>query len=218
MSAISIGLSPELQVYMLQHSTLISPIALELIEETRALGDRASMQIAPEQAIFMGLITRLSGARRAVEVGTFTGLSAMAVAASLPDDGRLLCCDISEEWTSIARRYWARAGVDGKIELRLAPAIDTLRSLPNDPSVDLAFIDADKEGYVGYYEELIPRLTEGGILLADNVLWSGRVTNDDPSDQNLGAIQQFNDHVAADPRVEVVMLPIGDGLTLARKL
>jgi caffeoyl-CoA O-methyltransferase len=187
-----------------------------LIEETQSLGGVAMMQIAPEQGAFMTLLTRAIGARRAVEVGTFTGYSALCIARGLPADGRLLCCDVSEEWTAIARRHWELAGVANRIDLRIAPAIETLRALP-DEEIDLAFIDADKPSYIRYYEQLVPRLRPGGLLLADNVLWSGRVVDEGADDENTVAIRAFNDHVAADGRMETVMLPISDGLTIACK-
>ena len=165
----------------------------------------------------MTLLTRVVGARRAIEVGTFTGYSALAIARGLPDDGHLLCCDVSEEWTSIAGRHWDLAGIAGKIELRIGPALDTLRSLPRDESYDLAFIDADKPNYPNYFEELLPRLRRNGVILVDNTLWSGAVIDSSTTDDNTKAIQAFNDMVAADDRVDCVMLAISDGLTLLRK-
>lgn len=158
----------------------------------------------------------LVGARRAVEVGTFTGFSALAIARALPSDGHLLCCDVSEEWTAIGRRAWARAGVDDRIELRIAPALDTLAGLPDEPIIDLVFIDADKPGYVDYWEALLPRMRPGGLVLVDNTLWSGRVVDGADHDDTTSVIRAFNDHVTADPRVELVVLPICDGLTLCR--
>jgi predicted O-methyltransferase YrrM len=175
------------------------------------------MQIAPEQGAFLSILARLLRARFAVEVGTFTGYSSLCIARGLAEGGRLLCCDVSEKWTSVARRYWARAGVADRIELRLAPALETLRVLPQEPTVDLAFIDADKGGYIAYWEELIPRTRPGGVLLVDNVLWSGRVADPGDDDEDTRHIRTFNDHAAADGRVDLVMLPIADGLTLARK-
>lgn len=175
------------------------------------------MQIAPEQGTFLTLLTASLGARRAVEVGTFTGYSSVCIARGLAPDGHLLCCDVSEAWTSVARRYWARAGLADRIELRLGPAADTLASLPEEPVVDLAFLDADKPGYHTYYELLLPRVRPGGLLLADNVLQHGGVLDPDDHAENTEAIRAFNDHVAADDRVDVVMLPLADGLTVARK-
>ncbi|MGH9030814.1 MAG: O-methyltransferase [Acidimicrobiia bacterium] len=188
-----------------------------LIDETAELGGIAMMQIAPEQGAFMTLLTRLVGARQAVEVGTFTGYSALAIARGLPDEGHLLCCDVSEEWTSVAGRYWDLAGVAGKIELRIGPALDTLRSLPRDEVYDLAFIDADKPNYANYFEELVARLRRNGVILVDNTLWGGAVADSSTTDDNTKAIRAFNDMVAADDRVDCVMLAISDGLTLLRK-
>jgi caffeoyl-CoA O-methyltransferase len=174
------------------------------------------MQISPEQGAFMTLFTRLIGARRAVEVGTFTGYSALCIARGLPDDGSLLCCDVSEEWTALGRRAWDRAGVADPITLEIAPALDTLRALPHEPSFDLGFIDADKPAYPGYYEEILARLRPNGVILVDNVLWGGAVLTES-DDENTVAIQSFNDMVAADDRVESTILALGDGLTVARK-
>ena len=218
MASKSPWLSDELHAYIVGHGTPPDDIQQRLIEETAALGGVSKMQIAPEQGAFMTLLCRVSAARNAIEIGTFTGYSALALARGLPDDGRLLCCDVSEEWTAIARRYWKEAGVESKIELRIAPALDTLRSLPIGDEFDLAFIDADKENYLAYAEEIVPRLRQGGLLLVDNTLWSGEVA--DPTiveGDNLLAIRAFNDAFAADQRLDVVVLPISDGLTLARK-
>jgi caffeoyl-CoA O-methyltransferase len=218
MASKSPWLSDELHAYIVGHGTPPDDIQQRLIDETAVLGGVSKMQIAPEQGAFMTLLCRVSAARRVIEIGTFTGYSALALARGLPDDGRLLCCDVSEEWTAIARRYWKEAGVDHKIELRIAPALDTLRALPIGDEFDLAFIDADKENYLAYAEEIVPRLRQGGLLLVDNTLWSGEVA--DPTiveGDNLLAIRAFNDAFAADPRLDVVILPISDGLTLARK-
>jgi caffeoyl-CoA O-methyltransferase len=218
MASKSPWLSDELHAYIVGHGTPPDDIQQRLIDETAALGGVSKMQIAPEQGAFMTLLCRVSAARRVIEIGTFTGYSALALARGLPDDGLLLCCDVSEEWTAIARRYWKEAGVDHKIELRIAPALDTLRALPIGDEFDLAFIDADKENYLAYAEEIVPRLRQGGLLLVDNTLWSGEVA--DPTiveGDNLLAIRAFNDAFAADPRLDVVILPISDGLTLARK-
>jgi caffeoyl-CoA O-methyltransferase len=152
-----------------------------------------------------------------IEVGTFTGYSSLCLARALPADGTLLCCDLNHEWTSIARRHWQAAGVADKVELRLGPALETLRSLPRDPVVDLSFIDADKESYRAYYEEILPRTRPSGLILFDNVLWFGRVLDRGSDDADVRAIQELNDFLVTDPRVESVMLPIADGLTICRK-
>ena len=214
----SFTLSPEVHEYLVGHSTPLDDVRCRLAAETRALGTVAGMQVAPEQAQFLTVLTRLVGVELAVEVGTFTGMSALSIAMGLADGGRLVCCDVSEEWTNVARRYWAEAGVDERIDLHIGPAIDTLGNLPAGAYLDLAFIDADKGGYVGYWEALVPRMRPGGLLLVDNVLWSGRVVHAGDRDDDTMAIRRFNDHAAADGRVELVMLPISDGLTVARRL
>jgi caffeoyl-CoA O-methyltransferase len=203
--------------YLVAHAPPLDDVQGDLIAETEALGGISMMQIAPEQGAFMTLLTRLIGARNAIEVGTFTGYSAISIARGLPDDGTLLCCDVNEEWTAIARKYWERAGVDDKIELRIAPAIETLRSLPAGERFDLAFIDADKPSYPHYYEEVLARLRRKGVILVDNTLWGGAVADAKATDDNTKAIRAFNDAVAADDRVESTILTVGDGLTLIRK-
>jgi caffeoyl-CoA O-methyltransferase len=209
-------LSDEMHAYVVAHGATPDPVVAELIEETRAsLPEQAVMQIAPEQAPLFTLLARISGARQAVEVGTFTGLSSIAIARGLPDDGRLICCDVSEQYTAIARRYWERTGLSNKIELRLGPATETLRAMPTEPHLDLAFIDADKTGYSAYWAELVPRMRPGGLLMVDNVLRHGRILS--PANDDDRAMVLFNEEVMADDRVEPVMLPIGDGLTLARR-
>jgi caffeoyl-CoA O-methyltransferase len=213
----SFHLSPAVHSYLVEHGTPPDAILRELAEETARLGPIAMMQIAPEQGAFMTLLARAIGARRAVEVGTFTGYSALCIARGLPEDGTLLACDVSEEWTSIGRRYWERAGVAKKIELRLGPALETLRALPGEPLFDLGFIDADKPSYPAYYEEILRRLRPGGLVLVDNVLWMGRVADPAADDEQTRAIRAFNHAVAADRRVECVMLAVSDGLTLLRK-
>ena len=210
-------LTSELAAYLVGHGSPPDDVQSALIEETRGLGAVAGMQIAPEQGAFLTILTRIMGVRSAVEVGTFTGYSALCIARGLADGGRLLCCDVSEEWTAVARRAWDRAGVADRIDLRIAPGADTLRALPEAETIDLAFIDADKPSYGVYYEEILRRLRPNGVLLVDNVLWDGRVVQPDAADENTVAIRAFNDMVAADPRVEAVMLPIADGLTLCRK-
>ena len=174
----TIGLDAPLHDYLLAHSTPLSELQRQLIEKTSVLGGVARMQIAPEQGAFMTALTRLLRVRFAVEVGTFTGYSALAIASGLPPGGRLLCCDVSEEWTLMAREFWLAAGVEDRIELRIAPALETLQSLPKDRAIDLAFIDADKTNYHLYYDEIVPRLAPRGVLLVDNVLWSGRVIDE----------------------------------------
>ena len=213
----SLGLSPELHAYLVDHGPPPDPVLDSLARETQALGPISIMQVAPEQGALLTMLVRLTGARRVVEIGTFTGYSALCLARGLPDDGKLLCCDVSEDWTAIAKRHWEKAGVAHKIDLVIAPALDTLRALPKTPQLDFAFIDADKVSYIDYYEEILARLVPGGLVLVDNVLWSGAVVNPEAKDANTEAIRRFNDHVAADRRVDSVMLPISDGLTFARK-
>ncbi len=214
MSPKSFLLTPQLHDYLVGHSLPLDEVQRQLIAETAALGSVSGMQVAPEQGALLTVLTRALGVRQAVEVGTFTGYSALCIARGLAEGGHLLCCDVSEEWTAIARRAWQRAGVADRIELRLAPGLDTLRSLPAEPWLDLAFVDADKGGYRAYAEELIPRLRPGGVLLVDNVLWAGRVLEPDGG-EDAGHIRAFNDWLVADPRVDCAMLPVADGLTMA---
>ena len=212
-------LTPELADYVRASTETPDDVAADLIAETAAMAERgeasATMQIGPEQGAFMQLLTRALGVRRAIEIGTFTGLSALYVARGLPDDGSLLCLDVNEDWTAVAQRYWARAGLSDRIELRLGRAIDTLRGLPAEPTFDLAFVDADKTGYAAYLEELHPRLTGNAVVLVDNTLWSGRVL--DPHSDDDRAIAELNASLVADLRWETVLLPIADGLTMLRK-
>jgi len=211
----ALTVTSELVDYVVAHGSWPEdPVLSDLRDETAALGPVASMQIGPDQGQLLTLLTRLVGASRAVEVGTFTGYSSLCIARGLAAAGTLLCCDVSEAWTAMARKAWERAGVAERIELRIAPAIETLRSLPTGPTIDLAFIDADKGGYCDYWDELVPRVRPGGLLLADNVLWSGRVVEGD-GDEDVRSIRAFNDRVAADDRVDVVVLPAFDGLTVA---
>ncbi|MER7267910.1 O-methyltransferase [Micromonospora carbonacea] len=215
MTTKSLPLTPELHAYVVAHGSAPDEVMRDLVEETlAALPAEARMQVAPEQAAFLTFLTRLVGARRAVEVGTFTGMSSLAIARGLAEGGRLTCFDISAEYTDVARRYWARAGVDDRIELRIGPAGDTLRELPHERHLDFAFIDADKVGYPVYWAELVPRMRPGGIVAVDNTLRGGRVLA--PSNADDRAVAAFNDEVMADVRVEPVLLPIADGLTLAR--
>ncbi|HMF82401.1 MAG TPA: O-methyltransferase [Acidimicrobiia bacterium] len=213
----SFFLTKPVHEYLVAHAPPLDDVQRDLIAETEELGGISMMQIAPEQGAFMTVLTRLVGARSAIEVGTFTGYSSISIARGLPGDGTLLCCDVNEEWTAIARKYWERAGLDGKIELRLAPAVDTLRQLPAGEQFDLAFIDADKANYPSYYAEVLSRLRRNGVILVDNTLWGGAVADPKASDDNTRAILAFNDMVANDERVESVILTVGDGLTLIRK-
>jgi caffeoyl-CoA O-methyltransferase len=209
----------EVRDYAVAHgSWQPDPVVQDLHRDTAALGDPAGMQIADDEGQLLTMLARLTGARRAVEVGTFTGYSSLCIARGLAPGGSLLCCDVSEEWTAIARAAWERAGVSDRIELRIAPALDTLAALPDEPVLDLVFIDADKPNYPAYWDALVPRVRPGGVLLADNVLWSGEIVNEAESNANVDALRQFNEKVAADDRVEAVMLTAFDGLTIARKL
>ena len=211
-------LSPGLADYLAGHSTPPDALLRDLTAETaERFPDHLRMQIGHQQGTFLTMLAGLMEARHAVEVGTFTGYSSICLARGMATDGKLICCDISEEWTRIGRKAWQRAGVADRIELRLGPGLDTLRDLPRQPHLDFVFIDADKGGYVSYWNELVPRVLPGGLLLADNVLWSGRIVDARTDDQNGTALRAFNDRVAADERVEVVVLPAFDGLTLARK-
>jgi caffeoyl-CoA O-methyltransferase len=208
--------TPAINEYVLAHSEPADAVLRDLAEEThRELADRAGMQISHDEGELLTMLVRLVGAKQAVEVGTFTGYSSICIARGLPADGHLLACDVSEEWTSIARRYWGRAGVTDRIELRIAPAVDTLRTLPIEPYLDFAFIDADKVGYPAYFEEIVKRVRSGGLIVLDNMLRDGRVL--DPVNDDDRAIVALNEALLADDRVDVVMLPVRDGVTLARR-
>lgn len=198
------------------HSGAGDSLIVELREETaRIAGDLAGMQIGEEQVSLLSILAAASGARRAIEIGTFTGTSAIAVARAMGPDGRLLCCDVSREWTDVARRYWKRAGISDRIELRLGPAIDTLNALPAGVIFDFAFIDADKTSYDSYYEAVLPLMQRGSLILFDNALQHGRVAA--PSDDNSRAIAALNAKLASDPRVECVLLTVADGIMVCRK-
>lgn len=213
----SLGLSAPLHQYMVEHGTPPDEILRELISETRErIGDLSIMQVAPEQGAFMNFLAKLIGARRAIEIGTFTGYSALCIARGLTDDGTLICCDISKEYTDVGQPYWERAGVADKIDLRLAPALDTLAGFAQDGSFDFAFIDAVKSEYQDYLDLLHGLVRKGGLILIDNVLWSGNVIDDDIDDENTRAIRAFNDRLARDERFDRVMLAVSDGLTLLR--
>lgn len=210
---------PAINDYLLAHCTPADDVLRDLAAETlQVAGDDSGMQITQDEGTFLTMLVRLTGAKQAVEVGVFTGFSSISIARGLPADGHLLACDVSTEWTSVARRYWKRAGVDHRIELRIAPAADTLAALPADPVIDFAFIDADKANYPRYYAELVTRMRPGGLIVLDNVLRSGRVADPRYRDESDIAVRRTNDTIAADPRVESVMLPVRDGVTLARKL
>ncbi len=212
-------LTEGLQRY-LQTVSLREPALLQRLREETAADPMARMQIAPEQGQFMGFLVRALGVRRALEVGVYTGYSALWVALAMPSDGRLVACDVSEQWTAVARRYWAQAGVAGKIDLRLAPALETLDALASEGmqgAFDFAFIDADKTNYDAYYERVLGLLRLGGIMLIDNVLWSGRVADPGADDAEASAIRALNEKIHEDQRVDITMLALADGVTLARK-
>jgi predicted O-methyltransferase YrrM len=219
MSNRSISLTDLLHEYLLSVS-LREPALLRQLRDETAADPLARMQISPEQGQFMALLVRLMGARRCLEVGVFTGYSSLAVALALPDDGRIVACDVSEQWTAVARRYWDAAGVAHKVELRLAPALETLERLlaaGAAGSFDFAFLDADKESYLSYYECLLELVRPGGLILADNTLWSGRVADPANTEVTTEALRRFNERLRVDERVDLSVVPIGDGLTLARK-
>jgi caffeoyl-CoA O-methyltransferase len=204
--------------YLLAHSTAQDELLSRLAEETRrTFSDSAGMQISADEGALLTMLARLTGARNAVEVGTFTGYSSICIARGLAEGGRLLACDVSGEWTQVAQRYWAEAGVADRIELKLAPAADTLAALPEEPTIDFAFVDANKEGYPTYYEQLVRRLRPGGLVLLDNVLLGGRVFDNTDDDERTVGIRAVNEIVVADDRVDAVMLPIRDGVTVARR-
>ena len=212
-------LTPELSDYVRASSEAPDDVAADLLAETAAMAERgeapATFQIAAEQGAFMQLLTRALGVRRAIEIGTVSGFSALCIARGLPEDGSLVCLDRSEEWTAVARRYWARAGVADRIDLRLGDALPTLRALPSVETFDLAFVDADKTGYPAYVEELYARMTPNGVVLLDNTLRAGKVLAPESDDDR--AVVDLNAALAADRRWETVLLPLADGLTMLRK-
>jgi caffeoyl-CoA O-methyltransferase len=210
-------LPSEISAYIAAHAAPPDDVLRELQGRTVELGPASRMQVSPEEGALLTLLTRLVGARQAIELGTFTGYSSTCIARGMAEDGHLLCCDVSEEFTAVAKDTWERAGLSDRIELRIGPALDTVRALPATPHLDLAFIDADKANYAAYYDELLPRTRPGGMILVDNTLWSGRVVDQDVDDPDTVAIRAFNDKVAADDRVDAVILPVADGLTLIRK-
>jgi predicted O-methyltransferase YrrM len=218
MANASIGLDDKLHSYLLEVGVREHEVLRRLRDETAAIPE-SRMQVAPEEGAFLALLVRTLGARRVLEVGTFTGYSSTAMALALPADGQIVCCDVSKEWTDVARRAWTDAGVADRVDLRLAPALETLEQLLADGqagSFDLAFIDADKENYAGYYEAALRLVRPGGVIAIDNVLWSGRVADPENTEESTVAIRALNDAIAADERVDVSMIPLADGLTLAR--
>lgn len=215
----TIGLSDDLSAYVRAVGAREPDVLARLREETAAI-PRHGMQIAPEEGAFLSMLVELTGARRCIEVGTFTGYSSLAVALALPDDGSLLCCDVSEEWTSMARRYWEEAGVAKKIDLRIAPASETLDRViaaGEQATYDFAFVDADKSGYDGYYEQLLQLVRPGGLIAIDNTLWGGDVLDEDSDDEDTVALRALNAKLATDERISLCLLPVADGVTLARK-
>jgi len=212
----SFFLDPDLHDYVQAHTPAVDDVQRSIIEATAAFGPWARMSVAPDQAALLAMLVAAVRPAFAVEVGTFTGLSSLAIARALPDGGRLLCCDVSEEWTDVARTHWAMAGVEDRIDLVIAPALDTLQALPDDQAVDFAFLDADKTGYLAYYEELVPRLSPHGLIAVDNVLWSGRVLDPSADDDDTVALRELNDRIVADQRVTSVLLSVGDGVNLVR--
>jgi predicted O-methyltransferase YrrM len=205
--------------YAAAHSSSPDDVQLRLQQTTSEnTGAAVRMQIGDDQALLIEMIVRAMGAKRAVEVGTFTGYSSLAIARGLGPDGHLLCCDVSEEWTAMARVAWEEAGVSDRVELVIAPAIDTLRALPPGEQFDFAFIDADKAGYPGYYEEILARLRVGGLMLLDNMFFGGGAFEGSPSDEDTLAIRALNDTIVGDTRVKVVLLAIGDGVSVVQKV
>lgn len=215
MSNRTLSLTDELVDYVQRLGVREHPALARLRERTAPMPQH-EMQIAPEQGAFMRLLVQLTGARRILEIGTFTGYSSTAMALALPSDGRITCCDVSREWTDLAREAWADAGVADRVELRIGPAVETLAALEDD-SFDLAFIDADKTGYDAYYEGCLRVVRPGGLILIDNVLQGGRVTDPSATDENVTAIRALNEKIAADERVDHVLLPLADGLTMVRR-
>ena len=203
--------------YIAERTKPADEVLSELRSETEAMGDVSKMQVSPDQGALLTLLTAVAGASFAVEVGTFTGYSSICIARGLQPGGRLLCLDVSEQFTSRAVRAWAKAGLDDRIELEIGPAIESLQALSSEEHIDVAFIDADKPNYLNYFEELLPRLRRNGLIMVDNTLWSGSVVDPTTGDENTEALRAFNDAIAADDRVDSYILPVSDGLTLIRK-
>jgi len=207
-------LDPRLSEYLVSHAQPHDPLLEELVIESELMAPGEDLQISPDEGALLRFLVRLRRARRAIELGTFTGYSSICIARGLAPGGKLTCCDLSAEWTAVARRYWERAGLTDRIELRLGPALTTLRSLPLEPVFDFAFVDAEKTEYLDYYEELVPRMEPAGLIAVDNTLRHGHVGDATPPDERTVLIRAFNDHVHADPRTESLIVPIADGLTL----
>ena len=216
MSRGSFFLSDELGDYVFAHNSPEDSVLAALAAETAAMPE-AMMQSGREVGLLLQVLTRLGGATNAIEVGTFTGYSSICIARGVAPGGRLVCFDVSETYTDVARRYWIEAGVEDRVELRLGPAIDGLRALPNEPTIDLAYVDADKQGYVAYVDEIVPRLRPGGVLVADNTLFGGGAVNPDATDESSLGIRAFNEHVLTDGRVDVVFLTASDGITICQR-
>ena len=213
------SMTQDLYRFMLRNRTPEGQLLGALRRETeQRIGELAGMMISEEQGLFLRMLVGAMGAKNAVEVGTFTGYSAICIASALPADGELLCCDISDEWTEIGVPYWKRSGLSDRIDLRIGPALETLRVLPSEPAIDFVFVDADKDNYVAYYEALLPRVRTNGLLAFDNVMWHNWMMDAANQDAETIGIREFNDHILDDPRIETVMLHVGDGLTLIRKL
>ena len=211
------ALTPELHAYVIEHGVRTDDVLDRVQRDTEAMGSISIMQVSPDQGAFLTLLSRAIGARRILEVGTFTGYSAICLARGLPGDGSLLCCELSPEYAAIARANLDDAGVGDRVEIRVGPALDTLRSLPKEPFFDLAFIDADKPGYAGYFEEALVRVRPGGLIVLDNMLFSGLVV-DPPADHEAArALNDLNARLAGDERVDIALLTVSDGMTLARK-
>lgn len=212
-------LTQDLYGYMIRNRSPEGPILAELRQETkRATGELAGMMISEEQGVLLRILVGALAPRLAVEVGTFTGYSAACIASALPPNGKLVCCDVSDEWTAVGTPYWKRCGVAEKIDLRIAPALDTLSRLPGALRFDFAFLDADKANYVAYFEAIVPRMRKNGLIAVDNVLWHNWLMHACKQDEETVGIREFNEHVLYDDRVESLMLHVGDGLTLMRKL
>jgi predicted O-methyltransferase YrrM len=219
MSNVSVGLPPDLHAYLVEHGVREPDILRRLREETADLPEH-DMQIAQEQGALMALLVGLIGARRCIELGTFTGYSSLAVALALPADGEIVCCDVSEEWTSVARRYWSEAGVADRVDLRLGPALETLDDLiagGASGTFDFAFIDASKREYPDYHERILRLLRQGGLAVYDNVFWDGDVIDESKTDPDTVGVRRLNDRLLADERVSISMIPVADGLTLVQK-